>query len=182
MSIKLKILVSIATALVIVGTARMVYERTMDRLFPVEYKEEIRKYAKEEGLSTELVMAVINTESGFDPKAHSGVAKGLMQITDGTAMWVSKKMGITYYYNMAYDPETNIKMGCWFLRYLKNRYENQNTALAAYNAGIGNVDKWLDDPACSEDGETLAHIPFEETENYVAKVNKMLEIYRQKAY
>ena len=181
MSFKIKVLVFLATILVVAGAVKVAYNRAVDRYFPFEYKEEITKYSKESGLNINLVMAVINAESGFDPNAHSGVAKGLMQITDETAMWICNKMEMTYYEDMAYAPETNIKMGCWYLSYLVKKYRSVDTALAAYNAGAGNVNKWLENPEYSSDGKTLSYIPFEETRNYVLRVRKMMGIY-QKAY
>lgn len=178
---KFKIFVLIATMLLSTGVANKGYHKAMDRFFPLEYEELLEKYSEKEGLDKYFVMAVINAESRFDPRAHSGVAKGLMQITDETAMWICHKMGIKYYHDMAYDPETNVKMGCWYLKYLINKYDNIDTALAAYNAGFGNVDKWLADPEYSEDGETLKKIPFSETSRYVKRVRRMVGIY-QKAY
>jgi len=160
---------------------KLTYEYILDRFFPLKYEAEITKYAEKEGLSKELVMAVINTESGFDEKAHSGVAKGLMQITDETAKWICEKTGETYYEDMAYDPETNIRMGCWYLRYLIDKYGNVDTALAAYNAGGGNVDLWLSDKKYSDDGKTLKNIPFSETEKYVSRIEWMKTVY-EKAY
>lgn len=181
MKLKLKILVLLATVLIVAGGIKTLYNRIMEQYFPNLYQQEIRKYAKENDLDVYFVKAVINTESGFDPNAHSGVAKGLMQITDETAMWISEKTGSTYYEDMAYEPEVNIQMGCWYLRYLIDRYKNVDTALCAYNAGMGNVDKWLSDRKYSADGKTLRNIPFPETANYVLRVRKMMGIY-QKAY
>ena len=157
------------------------YEYILEEFFPLKYEEKISKYAEKEGLSKQLVMAVINAESGFDEKAHSGVAKGLMQITDSTAKWICEKTGDTYYQDMTYDPEANIKMGCWYLKYLTDRYENVDTALAAYNAGLGNVDVWLGDKSYSSNGKALDKIPFPETEKYVSRVRWMMWVY-EKAY
>jgi soluble lytic murein transglycosylase len=76
-----------------------------------------------------------------------------------------------------YDVETNIEIGCIYLEYLIDTYENIETALAAYNAGPGNTDKWLKDKNYSDDGKALVKIPFEETEKYVKKVLKRKNIY-----
>ncbi len=157
------------------------YEYVLEEYFPLKYEEQIQKYAGKEEIPEHLVMAVINAESGFDEKAHSGVAKGLMQLTDSTAKWICEKTGDTYREDMAYDPEANIKMGCWYLRYLIDRYQNVDTALAAYNAGLGNVDIWLMDKTYSSDGKTLQKIPFPETEKYVSRVRWMMWVY-EKAY
>ena len=77
-----------------------------------------------------------------------------------------------------YDPEVNIKFGTYFLSYLLDRYDNvENTAVAAYNAGFGAVDNWLNDTECSLDGKTLSVIVYPETENYVEKVESAKKIY-----
>lgn len=180
MRFKMKILVLFAVTVVLAGAVMTGYHRIADRFFPLMYAEEIEKYAKEEGLESSFIAAVINAESGFDAKAHSGVAKGLMQITDGTAEWICEKMGISYYEDMTYDAEVNIKMGCWYLGYLKKRYENIEAVLAAYNAGLGNVDKWLSDTRYSNDGKTIDNIPFTETRNYVKRVRRMMGIYQKR--
>lgn len=151
------------------------------RVFPLKYGEYIERYAKEYGLRKELVEGVIYAESGFNNKAHSGLARGLMQLTDETADWVASEMSIEYEYDMAEDPEINIKMGCFYLAHLKEKYEDTETALAAYNGGMGNVSKWLADGRYSKDGKTLFKIPYAETEKYVKRVKLFSYIY-QKLY
>ena len=147
------------------------------RLFPMEYGEFIERYSNEYGLSKYLVSGVIYAESGFNNKAHSGLARGLMQLTDETADWVAEKMGIEYEYDMAEEPEINIKMGCYYLAHLIEKYQNTETALAAYNGGMGNVSKWLADERYSLDGKTLAKILYAETERYVKRVKIFTYIY-----
>lgn len=147
------------------------------RLFPMDYADTIEKYADEYGLSKYLVSGVIYAESGFNEKAHSGLARGLMQLTDETAFWIAEKLGIEYEADMAEDPETNIKMGCYYLSYLIDKYENTETALAAYNGGMGNVSKWLCDKNYSSDGKTLFKVPYAETEKYVKRVTFFTKIY-----
>lgn len=145
--------------------------------FPVAYSEYIVKYAAKNKLDPYLVMAVIKVESNFVPEAKSAYAGGLMQLTEETAQWNAKKMGLESYDYM--DPETNIKIGCHYLRHLIDEYDNVDTALAAYNGGMGNVSKWLSDSRYSDDGETLKYIPFPETRNYVVKVNNNWENYKK---
>lgn len=145
--------------------------------YPVEYSSYIVKYAHENDLDPYLVIAVIKQESRFVPDARSAYAGGLMQLTEVTASECASKLGITDYDYM--DPETNIKFGCYLLRFLIDRYEFVDTALAAYNAGIGNVDSWLADSNYSKDGKTLYEIPFTETKYYVEKVNRYIEEYKE---
>ena len=79
---------------------------------------------------------------------------------------------------MLYDPEINIKMGCWYLNNLIEQFGNVDTALAAYNAGSGNVRQWLQDSEYSKDGETLYNIPFAETKKYVDKIKVNYKMYQ----
>jgi soluble lytic murein transglycosylase len=145
--------------------------------YPVAYSEYIVKYSSKYKLDPYLVMAVIKVESNFVPEAESDYAAGLMQLTEETAEWNAKEMGLEDYDYK--DPETNIKIGCHYLKHLIDKYENVDTALAAYNGGMGNVSKWLKDSRYSDDGITLKNIPFPETKNYVKKVNANWENYKQ---
>lgn len=146
-------------------------------LYPVAYSEYIVKYSAEYDLDVFLVMGVIKQESNFVPEAESDYAFGLMQLTSDTAEWNAKQMGLE---NCDYaDPETNIRIGCHYLRYLIDHYKNTDTALAAYNAGMGNVSSWLSNSEYSSDGVTLDNIPFSETRHYVRKVKGYCEKYRE---
>lgn len=141
--------------------------------YPVKYKAIVEIYANKYGLPHELVFAVINTESHFKPdaKSHMG-AVGLMQIMEPTGIEVSKKLGIE---NNLTDAEININIGCYYLRFLLNRYEqNVVFALSAYNAGYGNVDDWI---SKGFDGK-IEDIPIKETKNYVKKVKNAEKIYK----
>ena len=156
------------------------YETSRRVKYPVAYSDLIVKYADRNDLDPCLVMAVIKVESNFVPEAHSGFAGGLMQLTEETAEWNAEDMGITRKYNYM-DPETNVMFGCHYLRHLIDMYGNTDTALAAYNGGMGNVADWLKDPSCSDDGVTLKYIPFAETRSYVNKVNSNWKRYKDKS-
>ena len=145
--------------------------------YPVAYSEYITKYSKENDLDVCLVMAVIKVESNYVPEAQSDYAYGLMQLTEETAEWNAEKMGLTDY--DWHEPSTNIQIGCYYLKYLIDKYDNIDTALAAYNAGGGNVDSWLKNPKYSDDGKKLKHIPFGETRHYVKKVNDNWQSYKK---
>ena len=99
---------------------------------------------------------------------------------DTTGEWAAKEIGINYFIpSMLFDPELNIKMGCWYLKNLENEFnENLDLILAAYNGGSGNVNKWLSDEEYSQDGENLDYIPFPETKKYVDKVKANYNIYK----
>jgi len=157
------------------------------KIFPLEYRDLVIKYANENELDPILVFSIIKAESNFDPEATSHKnARGLMQIIDNTGIWAADTMGIEdFRVEYLYDPEVNIKIGCWYLKSLRNeiyKYNgemNNDLVLAAYNGGIGNVQKWLKDKKYSISGKSLDKIPFRETENYVRKVNNYRKIYER---
>lgn len=141
--------------------------------YPLSYETNIKKYADEYEVDPFLVASVICVESSFDKNANSSKdARGLMQIMPDTGQWIASKMGIDNFDNeQLFDPDTNIKMGTWYLNNLSNQFDgNIELALAAYNGGSGNVSKWLKDTNYSSDGKKLDNIPFKETEEYVKKV------------
>jgi len=146
--------------------------------FPVRHLDLVRQLSEQNGLEPSLVLAVINTESRFRPNAesHAG-AKGLMQLMDSTAVWVSELSGLHGYAERIFEPEANIALGTWYLARLLRQFEDQQTALAAYNAGSGNVSRWLANPDYSYDGVTLHTIPFTETRNYVRRVARNQRVY-----
>ena len=145
--------------------------------YKVEYSDYIVKYASENGLDPYLVMGVIRQESNYIADARSPYAGGLMQLTEVTALEYGSKLGLSDYDYM--DPETNIRIGCYLLRCLIDKYDGEvNTALAAYNAGVSNVDAWLSDGRYSRDGKTLYNIPYSETKHYIDKVNMYADKYK----
>lgn len=162
------------------------YRNVIGYLYPMKYKNFIIKYSKTYELDPYLVSGVINVESKYNPKAKSHKdAKGLMQITPSTGRWVAERMGIeNFSEDMLFDPETNIKMGCWYLNNLRQEFAQGGgvtdivLVLAAYNGGSGNVRKWLKDDKYSQTGASLDQIPFNETQQYVEKVIKNEKIYR----
>lgn len=120
------------------------------------YDDLIAQHAQMYGLRTDLVLAVVQVESGFNPYAHSPKgAKGLMQLMPATA----KEFGVVNPYN----PVENVRAGTAYLRRLLDRYDNnEELALAAYNAGPGAVDRY---------GESVP--PYRETQNYVSKIGRI---------
>ncbi len=144
------------------------------REFPAPYRSAVEKYGREYGVDTSLIYAVIKAESNFDPAAvsHAG-AKGLAQLTDDTAAYVADMIGISYDSGDSFKAEKNIRLSVYYLHYLLNKYNGDlPCTIAAYNAGEGNVDRWL-----AENGNIDA-IPFKETERYVKKVRLYRRIYR----
>ena len=149
-------------------------------VYPYKYSELVNKYSYKYDVDPYLVLAVIKTESKFNPNAESiRGAKGLMQIMDSTGEWIASKLQVdNFTVDMLYNPEINIEFGCWYLNNLLNQFGDLSLALAAYNGGSGNVTKWLNDPLYSVDGENLTYIPFKETKKYVDRVNTRYNIYR----
>lgn len=145
---------------------------------PVEYTEYINKYSEEYDVDPMLVYSVIKVESNYNPDAHSPMnAHGLMQILPETGSWIAERLKIDYSEEMLKDPETSIQMGTYYLSYLVHHFKDRDLAIAAYNGGLGNVEKWLADENLSKDGESLDEIPFVETRNYVVRVNDNYRIY-----
>ena len=147
-------------------------------IYPLKYKAEIYRYADEFNLERALVFAVVKTESDFDDKAISPVgAIGLMQITEKTGEYVAEKLDVKEY--DLFSPNINIRFGCYYIKYLIERFEKVDTALIAYNAGEGNVEKWLADNNYSKDGKTLITTPFKETNAYILKIKKNFSKYKK---
>lgn len=168
------------TALIAALNAPRIGGWAMRQLYPRRFAETVSREAGEFGLPEELVYAVIRAESGFDPNACSRAgARGLMQLTDETFQWMAGEHPPENGGLSSYDPEDNVHCGCALLRRLLDHYSLPETALAAYNAGIGSVDRWLADPAHSQDGRTLTSIPYPETAAYVERVTKNWRVYEE---
>lgn len=152
-----------------------------ETLYPIKHKELIMQYGDKYGIPYELLAAVIKTESDFSETAVSGAgAVGLMQLMPTTAEEIAGRLGEEYDGTKLSDPETNIAYGSFYLNYLyRNLGENWETACAAYNAGIGKVSGWLKDERYSDDGATLKSIPISETDNYIKRINKYKEKYKE---
>lgn len=140
------------------------------------YSPVIERECEANSLDESLLRAVIYCESGYDASAVSSVgARGLMQLTEETFDWIAWRLGETdeYSYDDVFDPELNVRYGAYLLRYLLDLFDGQEqTALAAYHAGVSCVKGWLSDTAYSADGITLDRIPYEDTASYVSWVTK----------
>lgn len=176
MRIKKFIIFIICFILIISGT----YLGVKNYGYKYHHKEYVDKYSKEYDLDPLFVLAVMKTESNFDQEAKSHKnARGLMQITPDTGKWICEKMNLgEYNEEMLYDEETNIKMGCWYLDDLRKQFGNLDLAVIAYNAGRGNLTKWLNNEKYSKDGKTLEYVPFPETDKYLKKVKVNYNVYR----
>ncbi len=175
--IKIPILVFLSAAVLFIACS-VTAKTVLKTFYPMKYTEFVEKYSAEYGVEPELVYAVIKTESSFNPDAVSDAdAVGLTQITPETFEWLKMKLGEEDENLSLYDPETSIKYGAFFLGYLTDEFKDTDIALAAYHAGRGRVNGWLEDKEFSPDGKSLVEIPIPETAHYVKKVNKALNIY-----
>jgi len=140
--------------------------------YPLRYEQIVRGHARHYDLEPALLAAVIYQESKFHANAHSrSGAIGLMQLLPRTAEGIALHTGGTAFrLGDLYDPEINVRYGAWYLRHLIQKYRDERTALAAYNAGQDNVDRWR------RAGEG---IQFAETRAYVDRVEKLKRIYRR---
>lgn len=181
MSVKKKSVVSVIIKAVIAALIlTALLEPAMKLIYPLDYEGEILKYSAEFELSEYLVMGIISAESNFNADAESHKsAKGLMQLKEETALWCIEHLNLNADKEKIYSPKENIYIGCAYLAYLEDLYDgNTVNAIAAYNAGLGNVNSWLADPRYSDGNGNLVNIPFAETGMYVKKVKKRADIYR----
>jgi len=143
------------------------YERLR---YPLRYEQIVIAHAENYHLDPELVAAVIYQESKFEANAVSpSGAVGLMQLLPETGQGIADRTGGNNWKpEDLRNPELNIRYGSWYLRHLLDKYDDQELALAAYNAGQTNVDRWRKEGV---------GIQFDETRHYVARVQQLTEIY-----
>jgi soluble lytic murein transglycosylase len=168
------VLLGLALALLI---ASGTFDHAIKELtLPLRHEDVIRQQARDKDVDAALIAAVIYSESKFANQESSAGARGLMQITPQAAKFIEKQSGgTTFKLSDLSDPEINIRYGTFLLHELLERYDgDEAAALAAYNAGPGNADKW------GGAGLTVAEIPFPETRAYVEEVLEKRDEYREK--
>ena len=174
---------ALGTGAAIVGLAvgALVASGTFDHALkeltlPLNHEDVIRQQASEKGVDAALIAAVIYSESKFSDATSSAGARGLMQIIPDAAKQIAKESGATTFeLGDLSNPEINIRYGTFLLRELLDRYNgDEAAALAAYNAGPGNVDKW------GGSDLNVSEIPFPETRAYVEEVLEKQKAYRSK--
>ena len=147
---------------------------------PIEYREAVKAASEKYGVTEARIYAVIQTESSFRPTVVSkSGAIGLMQMMPETYKEQCEKRGERYDPEDLKDPERNIDYCTEYLRYLYDLTGSWDTAHLAYHAGIGNVRRWLKDPACSKDGVTLTVIPREQSRIYLERINAACGAYEK---
>lgn len=150
-------------------------------LYPKKYEEYVYKYSEKLNIDPMLTFAIIKTESNFKEtiKSKSG-AIGLMQLMQETASEQAGKLKIEFTNEMLYNPETNLQLGLNYFNTLLDHFDqNYILAFTAYNAGLGNVEKWIKEGTIKKDGSDIENIPFKETNLYVRKIIRNYEIYKK---
>jgi soluble lytic murein transglycosylase len=147
--------------------------------FPYYYQNNIEYYAKQSQLDSLFVASVIRVESKFNPMAESNRgARGLMQLMPETAQWVAGQLDILYEKDRLFEPDYNIRLGCWYLANLFQEFDdNSAMVLAAYNGGRGNVNKWLESGIWSGKLKDIDSIPYQETRYFIKRVNITTKMY-----
>lgn len=167
--------VTLLAALVVSGLDQEARSRSL----PLSDAGIIRAQAAQKHLDPALIAAVIYAESKFEPRPSSAGAEGLMQILPATAYYLAHLSGGSAF--TASDlarPRINVAYGSYYLRYLLNHYEgDEMLAVAAYNGGLANVDRWRAQAQAAGRELTIAAIPFPETREYVQRV-----LHAQRAY
>ena len=163
--------------------AALEYDRLVAR-HTVRYREWIEKYALENGIEPAYAAAIILRESSYDPRATSSVgARGLMQVMEDTFNYVRRNLGESTTFDDMYDPETNIRYGCWYLGNLSRTFDGDPIEMAcAYHAGPNNVKLWIMNYAADQKNLRLEEIPMEDTRYYAGKVYDAYAIYFQHYY
>ncbi len=146
----------------------------------ISYQDQIYEYSEKYNVDPLLTASIIKVESDFDNNAqsHQG-AHGLMQLLEDTAKHSADVVGIDYYPEKLNDVDYNLDLGVGYFDYLYRYYNNKDLALAAYNGGVGNVDGWIKEGKLDKDNPDPLNIPFEETRQYVTKVNANYEVMKK---
>ncbi len=168
-----KIIISLALLVLVIGVSYLISNYIQRLFYPLDYSEYVEAYASEFGVPEYIAYSVIKVESGFDKDAVSEKgACGLMQLMPDTYKWLAEVRGEEE--KDIFDPKENVKYGIYYLGMLYDRYEDWTLALCAYNAGMGNVDKWL--------LEEPFEIRFIETQYYVNKLEVVIDKYKSLYY
>ena len=175
------ILLALILIIIILYRTLNIHDFVLKKIYKQEYSEYVNKYAQMYDIDPLWIYAIIKVESNFDKNAKSNSgAKGLMQLMDSTATEIAKKLQIdNFEVDMIYDPEINIMIGTKYFDDLLSKYnENYYLAIAAYNAGIGNVDTWIEKGIVAPNGSNIENIPYKETNIYVRKTINSYSVYK----
>lgn len=167
------IIISIIMA-IIISFSIVAYQTSRQK---IAYQDEIKKYSEKYNMDPLLIASIIKVESDYDNEAHSNQnAKGLMQLLDTSAKHSAELIGEEYYPDKLKDVDYNLNLGVGYFNYLYKYYNDVDLALAAYNGGIGNVDKWIQEKKIDKHDPDPTKIPVEETRQYVIKINSNYDL------
>jgi len=174
----------VAIVLAVCAAAAGLYWYRRRANYPIVYLYERQAIAAAEEFDVPpaIVLAIMYAESYGNPtaKSHAG-AVGLMQLLPGTAREIAEdRLKETYDEAMLTDPVTNLRWGAFYLRHLYNKYGDWRTTFAAYNGGLGNVDKWITAQGGTPGSDPVGDIPFPETAGYVVKVERARGFYQRR--
>ena len=174
-----KIILILMAILFVLLVILLNFKNIQKLIYRQDYSEYVEKYAKEYNVEPLLIYSIIKAESNFDDEAVSSKgATGLMQLMDNTAKEIATNESLEYVSNESlFDPETNIKLGVKYFADLIAIFKNEAVALAAYNAGMGTVQGWIDKGTIKADGSDIENIPYNETNMYVRKILNDYGIY-----
>ncbi len=179
-----KLLTFIVAGLIVFVFLVMFKDKILKIIYPKTYKEVVQIYQEKYNIDENLIFALIKAESNFDNKAVSNrSAIGVMQLMEDTAKEVAIKNKIDIDYNNMkqelLNVDININIGTKYMTILLDKYESTEVALAAYNAGIGTVDNWIEKGVIKADGSDIENIPYKETNNYVRKILSNYKMYKE---
>lgn len=162
-------------------TVSLLHETQSNLKLPLSDASIIRRQASEKHLDPALIAAVIYAETKFEPRTSSAGAEGLMQILPATAYYLAHLSGgIRFTASDLSTPAVNVAYGSYYLRYLLDHYAgNEMLAVAAYNAGLTNVDEWVAHAHATGSELNVEAIPFPETREYVRRVLDAQREYRE---
>jgi soluble lytic murein transglycosylase len=181
---RIRLGLGVCAGAIAIGTllAMPLFRKAVNELtLPLAYSNVIRDQAAAKHLDPALIAAVIYAETKFDPRQSSAGAEGLMQILPATARYLAHRSGATSFtVSDLATPQVNIAYGSYYLRYLMDQFGGSETlALAAYNGGMTNVDRWVAQAHSQGSGLSVGEIPFPETRAYVARVLQAQRDYRR---
>ena len=179
-----KIFIIIIAILIIVVFLGIFKNKILKIIYPKTYKEIVSVYSGKYNVEENLVFALIKAESNFNSEAVSHRdAIGVMQIMEETAKDVANKNSIKIENENIKQEllkiDNNINIGTKYLSTLLEKYKNKEIAVAAYNAGIGTVDGWIQKEIIKSDGSDIENIPYKETNNYVRKILRNYKLYEE---
>ena len=177
-----KLPIVIILILIVIVFLGIFKDKILKIIYPKTFKEYVSIYSEEYNIDENLIYALMKAESNFKSKAVSNRgAIGVMQLMEETALDVAKKAKIDIDENNLKQellkPEVNIKIGTIYIKTLLDQYQNVEVALAAYNAGIGTVNTWIEEGIIKKDGRDIENIPYKETNQYVRKILRDYKIY-----